>query len=81
MQTSKQSIRVIGMKSPCKMLLGENKFLVPPKAFGCTCFVRDYKASVGKLDPRAIECIFIGYPRATSVRILSRDSCEHGCDI
>ena len=54
--------RVIGMKSPCEMLLGENKFLVSPKLFGCTCFVRDHRPSVGKLDPRAIKCIFIGYP-------------------
>lgn len=54
--------RVIGMKSPCEMLLGENIFLVPPKLFGCTCFVRDHRPSVGKLDPRALKCIFIGYP-------------------
>jgi hypothetical protein len=26
--------RVLGMKTPCEMLLGENKFLVPPKIFG-----------------------------------------------
>jgi hypothetical protein len=34
---------------------------VPPKVFGCTCFVHDYRNSVGKLDPRAIKCIFVGY--------------------
>ena len=53
--------RVLGMKSPCKMLLGENKFIVPPKVFDCTCFVRDYGPAVGKLDLRAIKCIFVGY--------------------
>ena len=53
--------RVMGMKSPCEMLMGENTFLVPPKVFGCTCFVRDHRPSVGKLDPRAVKCIFIGY--------------------
>lgn len=53
--------RVLGMKTPCEMLLGENKFLVPPKVFGCTCFVRDHRPSVGKLDPRAVKCIFVGY--------------------
>jgi hypothetical protein len=36
--------------------------VVPPKVFGCTCFVRDHRPSVGKLDPRAVKCIFIGYP-------------------
>lgn len=53
--------RVLGMKTPCEVLLGENKFVVPPKVFGCTCFVRDHRPSVGKLDPRAIKCIFVGY--------------------
>ena len=49
------------MKSPCELLLGENKFVVPPKLFGSTCFVRDHRPSVGKLDPRAVKCIFLGY--------------------
>jgi hypothetical protein len=39
------------MKTPCQMLLGENKFVVPPKVFGCTYFDRDHIPSVGKLDP------------------------------
>ena len=54
--------RIFGMKTPCEMLLGTTKFNVPPKVFGCTCFVRDYMRGVGKLDPRAITCIFVGYP-------------------
>lgn len=53
---------ILGMKSPCELLLGENKFSVPPKVFGCTCFVRDHRPAVNKLDPRAVKCIFIGYP-------------------
>jgi hypothetical protein len=53
--------RVMGVKSPSDMLMGDNTFLVPPKLFGCTCFVRDHRPSVGKLDPKAIKCIFIGY--------------------
>lgn len=52
----------IDMKSPCELLLGENKLVVPPKVFGCTCFVRNHRPSVTKLDPRAVKCIFIGYP-------------------
>ncbi len=27
----------------------------------CTCFVRDHRPSVGKLDPRAVKCFFICY--------------------
>ena len=52
--------RVLGMKSPCEMLLGKNEFLVPPKVFGCTCFVRDHRPGVGKLNSQAIKCIFVG---------------------
>ena len=54
--------RILAMKSPCELMLGENKFVVPPKVFGCTFFVRDHRPSVTKLDPRAVKCIFIGYP-------------------
>jgi hypothetical protein len=53
--------RVLGMKTPYEMLFGKNNFVVPPNVFGCTCFVRDHRPSVGKLDPRAIKCIFVGY--------------------
>jgi hypothetical protein len=54
--------RVLSMKTPCEMLWGEDKFVVPPKVFGCTCFVRDQRPSVGKLDPRVVKCIFVRYP-------------------
>lgn len=56
------SSRILNMKSPCELLLGENKLVIPPKVFGCTCFVRNHRPSVTKLDPRAVKCIFIGYP-------------------
>ena len=53
--------RLLGWKSPYEMLRGMNEFVVPPKVFGCTCFVRDRLPLVGKLDPQAIKCIFVGY--------------------
>jgi hypothetical protein len=53
--------RVLGHKTPMECLHGSNSFIVPPKIFGCTCFVHDYRSSAGKLDPRAIKCIFVGY--------------------
>lgn len=53
--------RVLGMKTPYEMIFGRNEFIVLPKVFGCTCFVRDHRPLVGKLDPRAVKCIFIGY--------------------
>jgi len=53
--------RVLGMKTPCEMIFGKNEFIIPPKVFGCTCFVRDHRPTVRKLDPQAVKCIFIGY--------------------
>ena len=29
--------------------------------FGCTCFVRDVRPHVSKLDPKSLKCIFLGY--------------------
>jgi hypothetical protein len=53
--------RILGMKTPCELLYGKNEFTVPPKVFGCTCFVRDHRPYIGKLDPRVVKCIFVGY--------------------
>jgi transposase InsO family protein len=53
--------RALGYKTPIECLVGETKYVVPPKVFGCVCFVKDYRPSVGKLDPKALKCIFVGY--------------------
>jgi hypothetical protein len=53
--------RILGMKSPAELLLGQREFKVPPKVFGCVCFVRDHRPSVGKLDPQVVKCVFVGY--------------------
>ena len=53
--------RVLGYKTPLECLTGETKYVVPPKVFGCVCFVKDYRPSVGKLDPKALKCVFVGY--------------------
>jgi hypothetical protein len=31
----------LGMKSPTELLLGQREFKLPPRVFGCVCFVRD----------------------------------------
>ena len=36
-------------------------FLIDSKVFGCTCFVRDVRPQVSKLDPKSLKCIFVGY--------------------
>ena len=35
-------------------------FLNDPKVFGCTCFVRDVRPQVSKLDPKSLKRIFMG---------------------
>jgi hypothetical protein len=67
------------MKTPYEMLFGKNELLVPLKVFGCTCFVRDHRLSVGKLDPQAVKCILWGTPRhktGTSAGVLVNDACS-----
>uniref|UniRef100_A0A8R7V940 Integrase catalytic domain-containing protein n=1 Tax=Triticum urartu TaxID=4572 RepID=A0A8R7V940_TRIUA len=53
--------RVLGYKTPIECLTGRTTYVVPPKVFGCVCFVKDYMPSVGKLDPRVVKCVFVGY--------------------
>ena len=38
-------------------------FLIEPRIFGCTCFVRDVRPQVSKLDHKYLKCIFLGYSR------------------
>ena len=46
-------------------ILFPNKPLFPiePQIFGCTCFVRDVRPQVSKLDHKSLKCIFLGYSR------------------
>jgi hypothetical protein len=53
--------RILYMKSPAELLLGNHNFRVQSKVFGCVCFVKDHRPMVSKLDPQAIKCIFVGY--------------------
>ena len=53
--------RVLNYKTPIECLTGNTTYVVPPRVFGCVCFARDHRPSVGKLDPRAVKCVFVGY--------------------
>ena len=46
-------------------ILFPNKPLFPiePRVLGCTCFVRDVRPHVSKLDPKSLKYIFLGYSR------------------
>ncbi|XP_019225056.1 PREDICTED: uncharacterized protein LOC109206664 [Nicotiana attenuata] len=55
---------VLGGDMPYSFLFpNKSIFLVEPKVFGCTCYVRDVRPSVTKLDPKALKCICLGYSR------------------
>jgi hypothetical protein len=58
---NRMPMRVLEHRTPIECLTSKNSFVVPPKVFGCIYFVKDYRPSVGKLDPRALKCIFVGY--------------------
>ena len=38
-------------------------FPIKPKVFGCTCFIRNVRPQVSKLDMKSLKCIFLGYSR------------------
>ena len=48
--------------TPYHQLFPNNQsFPIDPKVFGCTCFVRDVRPQVSKLDLKSLKCIFVGY--------------------
>jgi hypothetical protein len=55
--------RVLDFKTPLEVLsppLSASKG-VSPKVFGCVCFVHVHGSTRGKLDPRSLKCVFVGY--------------------
>ncbi|KAJ9707458.1 hypothetical protein PVL29_002475 [Vitis rotundifolia] len=49
-------------------------FPIEPRIFCYTCYVRDTRPSVTKLDPKALKCVFLGYSRLQkSYRCFSTD--------
>ena len=38
-------------------------FPIAPKIFGSTCYARDVRPQVTKLDPKSLKCVFLGYSR------------------
>ena len=56
---NRMPLKTLDFQSPLEALKGKNEYIVPSKVFGCVCFVHTKNA--GKLDPRALKCVFIGY--------------------
>ncbi|KZV28380.1 hypothetical protein F511_16748 [Dorcoceras hygrometricum] len=60
------SSSVINFKTPIQTLLEYYPSLhllhnIPLKIFGCSAFVHVHSQHRGKLDPRSLKCIFLGY--------------------
>jgi transposase InsO family protein len=52
---------VLQFQTPLKFLPSCSRVAsLPPKVFGCVCFVHAPKHPGGKLDPKARKCIFLG---------------------
>ena len=49
---------------PYKVIHPQKSLLsIEPRIFGCTCYVRDTRPFVTKLDPKALKCVILGYSR------------------
>lgn len=53
---------VLSHKIPLEILMrGSPLFSLPPKTFGCMCYVHVPKPDHTKLDPKALKCVFLSY--------------------
>ncbi|PNY13664.1 receptor-like protein kinase [Trifolium pratense] len=55
---------VLNDQVPYSLLYPTNPlYVVPPRVFGCTCFVHNLTPCRDKMSARAIKCVFLGYSR------------------
>ena len=58
---SRMPSSVLNWATPYHELFPNNPlFPIDPKVFGCTCFVRDVRPQVSKLDLKLLKCSFVG---------------------
>lgn len=59
---NRMSSHVLSYKSPLKVLSPSSPlFPLPPKTFGCICYLYVPKFNRTKLDPKALKCVFLSY--------------------
>jgi hypothetical protein len=55
---NRMPLRAVEFSTSIEMLTGTTSFKIPPKKFGCVCFVH---LSTSKLDAKSYKCVFVGY--------------------
>jgi transposase InsO family protein len=55
------SLRTVDFSTPFEMLTCTTSFKVPPKKFGCVCFVHNISPGLSKFDAQSHKCVFVGY--------------------
>jgi hypothetical protein len=58
---NRMPLRAVDFSTPIEMLTGTISFKVPPKKFGCVCFVHNISLSTSKLDAKSYKCVFVWY--------------------
>ncbi|KAL2897026.1 Retrovirus-related Pol polyprotein from transposon RE1 [Bienertia sinuspersici] len=61
---NRMPLKCLNFISPNEKLFGQSPNYSNLRAFGCLCFVSTSKVSRTKLDHRADDCVFLGYPTA-----------------
>ena len=59
---NRMTLSSVNFQSPYELLYGHKPSLTHLKVFGCLCYVSTIKAHRSKFEPRALSCIFLGYP-------------------
>jgi hypothetical protein len=75
--------RILDWKSLCEMSKGDNGGILPLRVFGYVCFMRDNRSTVGKLNFRAVKCVFLDYSATQKGCVLEprrKNVCKYGCD-
>jgi transposase InsO family protein len=58
---NRMSLRTVDFSTPFEMFTGTTSFKVPPKKFGCVCFVHNTTPGFSKLDAKSHKCVFVGH--------------------
>ena len=65
---------VMNFHSPLLKLYSTRPDLSQLKVFGCACYPNFRRYTTHKLEPRTVECIFLGYPTSFKVTYVSISS-------